>query len=385
MKDKIIQEKYMKDNKTKPVDLASNKKVLQFAVCGNEDVPQVPDMSEVKSNRGWVNYGKKNDFPIYLWDLYLRSAVLQSVINGTGDFVMGDGIRTNDGEDLPFIKKANNKGESLNDVLKRVITDYLIFDGFAIQVIFNKMGQIGELYWLDFRNCRTDEDETVIYYSKGWEKGNPHKIEYPRFDGSQNTGSCVFYFKGHKTRGVYPIPRYSGALNAIETSTEIARYHLTAIHNNFNGNLIINFNNGEPTDDVKKDIEKKIKNKFSGSENGGKFLVSFNDSKENGVEVVRLQDDNTDKKYEQLRKDTYKEIFIAFRCQPQLFGFLVEGSLFNKEEYNQAYDLYYKTVVQPIQNDIVSCLERIYGLDDKLSFIPFILNKEGDNESTITE
>lgn len=363
----------MKEDKT-------NKKAFSFSVCGNEDVPTVPSMEEVKNTKGWVNYGKKNDFPAYLWDLYLRSAVLQSVINGTADFVMGDGIKVDESLHIDT-SKINSKMESWDDVLKRVISDYLIFDGFALQIIFNKIGQVNELYWLDFRNCRTNEDETVVYYSREWEKSSPKKIEYPRYDGTQTTGSCVFYFKGHKTRGVYPIPRYSGALNAIETSTEIARYHLSAIHNNFNGNLIINFNNGEPTEDVKKDIERKIKNKFSGAENGGKFLVSFNDSKENGVEVVRLQDDNTDKKYDQLRKDTYKEIFVAFRCQPQLFGFVIEGSLFNKEEYKQAYELYYKTVVAPIQNDITSCLDKIYKVADRFKFEPFaVLGDEKTQE-----
>ena len=131
---------------------------------------------------------------------------------------------------------------------------------------------------------------------------------------------------------------------------------------------------------MKKDIEKKIKNKFSGAENGGKFLVSFNDSKENGVEVVRLQDDNTDKKYDQLRKDTYKEIFVAFRCQPQLFGFVIEGSLFNKEEYTQAYELYYKTVVAPMQNDITGSLDKIFKVEDGFSFEPFTLSNQEEEK-----
>lgn len=356
----------MKDNKT------SNKKELQFAICG-DNLPTIPEFAEITTSKDWVSYGKDNLFPVYLWNLYLRSALLQSIINGTSDYVLGNGIVSNQ---LDPKQEINAKGETLEDIIKKVVNDYLIFDGFAIQIIFNKMGNVGQLYWLDFRNCRTNEEENQVYYAKDWEKSTPKHLTYERFNGTQNSGSCVFYFKGHKTRGVYPIPRYSGALNALETSTEIARYHLSSIHNNFNGNLIINFNNGEPTDDVKKDIERKIKNKFSGADNGGKFLVSFNDSKENGVEVVRLQDDNTDKKYEQLRKDTYKEIFIAFRCQPQLFGFVIEGSLFNKEEYAQAYDLYYKTVVVPIQDDVIRCLNKIYNSDtDIIAFIPFELEQ----------
>ena len=363
----------------------TSKKELQFAVCGSDSIPEIPAILEVKTSKDWISYGKDNKFPMYLWDLYLRSALLQSIINGTTDYVLGNGIESTQ---IDIRSEVNAKGETLEDVIKKCVNDYLIFDGFAIQIIYNKIGEVGQLYWLDFRNCRTDEDEKQVYYSKEWEKSSPKYLTYDRFDGTQKSGSVVFYFKGHKTRGVYPIPRYSGALNALETSTEIARYHLNAIHNNFNGNLIINFNNGEPTDDVKKDIERKIKNKFSGAENGGKFLVSFNDSKENGVEVVRLQDDNTDKKYDQLRKDTYKEIFIAFRCQPQLFGFVIEGSLFNKEEYKQAYDLYYKTVVVPIQNDMIRCLNKIYdSKEDVITFVPFVLEdtEEQSNENKPVE
>lgn len=353
-----------------------NKKQLSFSVCAGKPAREIPVLIEKKTTKGWMMYGLDNNYPEYLWNLYLRSALLQSIINGTSDYVLGDGVVS---PRLAEDKIVNKDDETIDDIVKQLTIDYLIFDGFALQLLFDKVGDIAEMYWLDFRKCRVSDDEKIIYYSDEWEKSSPKYIEYERFDGSERRGSKVLYFKGHKTRGVYPIPRYSGALNALETSTEIARYHLNAIHNNFNGNLIVNFNNGEPDDETKKDIERKVKNKFAGAENGGSFLISFNDSKENGVSVERIQDDNTDKKYEQLRKDTYKEIFIAFRCQPQLFGFLIEGSLFNKEEYAQAYQLYYKTVVMPIQNDIIRCFNKVYdSKENVIDFIPFKINDNQD-------
>lgn len=356
------------------------KKKLEFTVCGQPNV-EVPVMIEQKTSKDWMSYGKDNHFPDYLWNLYLRSALLQSIVNGTADFVLGEGTTST----IPLLgSEVNKEGDTADDLVKQLTTDYLIFDGFAMQIIFDREQSVSELYWLDFRKCRVSEDEQTIYYSDEWEKSSPKYVEYRRFDGDNRHGSCVFYFKGHKTRGVYPIPRYSGALNALETSTEIARYHLNSIHNNFNGNLIVNFNNGEPDEETKKAIEKKIKSKFAGAENGGSFLVSFNDSKENGVTIERIQDDNTDKKYEQLRVDTYKEIFIAFRCQPQLFGFVIEGSLFNKEEYDQAYQLYYKTVVVPMQKDLTRSFSKVFNSEDAIHFIPFQINTAND-ESTINQ
>lgn len=362
--------------------MKDEKKSFKFAICG-EEPNTIPTLIEKTTSKDWVNYGATNKYPIYLWDLYLRSALLQSIVNGTSDYVLGDGVIVNEAIKL-MDNIVNKDDETIDDVIKQLSIDYLIFGGFAIQINFNKMGQPADLFWLDFRKCRVNEDENKIYYSDEWEKSNPKYLEYDRFDGTNRVGSKVLYFKGHKTRGVYPIPCYCGALEALETSTEIARYHRNAIHNNFNGNLIVNFNNGEPDDETKKDIEKKLQKKFAGADNGGSFLVSFNDSKDNGVTVERIQDDNTDKKYEQLRKDTYKEIFIAFRCQPQLFGFVIEGSLFNKEEYQQAYELYSKTVVVPIQNDIIRCFNKIYSMKNSIDFIPFQINND-ENESTLNQ
>ena len=177
---------------------------------------------------------------------------------------------------------------------------------------------------------------------------------------------------------MYPIPRYNGALNAIETSTEISKFHLNSINNNFAGNFIINFNNGEPDEETKGEIEKKIKEKFSGADNAGKFMVAFNDSKDNGVTVERIQDDNFDKKYESLRTDTYKEIFVAFRAIPQLFGYSLEGTGFNKQEFIEAYELYNKTTVIPIQKDLQRTFNKIFGIDNAISIVPFKLEEGGE-------
>ena len=106
-------------------------------------------------------------------------------------------------------------------------------------------------------------------------------------------------------------------------------------------------------------------------------MVAFNDSKENGVTVERIQDDSFDKKYESLRTDTYKEIFIAFRAIPQLFGYSLEGTGFNKQEFSEAYELYNRTCVKPIQKDIERTFNRVFGIDDSIKIIPFSL-EEGE-------
>ena len=105
----------MKDKENKIADVT--KKELSFAVCGSDNCPSIPQITEIKTTgKNWISYGKDNLFPSYLWELYLRSALLQSIINGTTDYVIGNGITS----DIIDVKaEINTKGEILEDIIKK--------------------------------------------------------------------------------------------------------------------------------------------------------------------------------------------------------------------------------------------------------------------------
>lgn len=318
---------------------------------------EIPVLSETKCiGKNYINWGVDNKFPNYLWSMYLQSAILQSIINGTVDFVCGNGIVV---DGLPEV--INSEGETLEEVIDKLTLDYMIYGGFALNIIRSVEGSISELYWLNVGDCRLDEDETTVFYCDKWNKYGSKPIEYPIFDQSKNQKSSVFYFKGHISRGIYPIPTYNGALAAIETSTEIGKFHLNNILNNMAPSAIISFNNGIPTDEEKKQIEKKMKDKFSGADNAGKFMLVFNNDKEHSCEILRLSEDNMDQKFQTLTKSTREEIFTAFRAQPMLFGMLPDNTAFNKNEFAEAFSLYNKCTVKPIQRDIEKVFKIIYG------------------------
>ncbi len=58
---------------------------------------------------------------------------------------------------------------------------------------------------------------------------------------------------------------------------QVANFHNNNLRNNFWGGYLINFNNGIPTPEEQGDIERQIKRKFSGTDNAGRFVVTFND------------------------------------------------------------------------------------------------------------
>lgn len=331
--------------------------------------PTMPECKEVvRSGFDYVSWGANNRFPNELYDMYLNSAILQSVINGTADYVLGGGV-------ISAFDVINDKFETLEDIVKKCVFDYLIFGGFSVQLMY-KGGRVEAMYWLDFQKVRVNEDESKAYYCNDWGKYNKKCLEYNTWRPGTDKGTCILYFNGHKTRGVYPLPMYIGALKSVKISTEISNFHLNNISKGFASNAIISFNNGEPDEDTKARIETAFKAKFCGTDNAGSFMLLFNESKDNAAEVTKIQDDNFDKKYDTLAKSVKEDIFIAFRATPTLFGLPNENNGFSKQEYLESFELYNKTVVSPIQKDI----ERVFkGIGLVIKFKTFSL------DTTITE
>lgn len=349
-----------------------------------------------QSGKDYINWGVDNKYPQYLYDIYCNCATLQSIINGSIDFTIGNDIILN----IP-LSERNQDGDTPEDVIKKAITDLWIFGGTAIQVIPNKLGNINEIVWLDIRNCRTDEDCKHVYYSKKWgEYGHKKEIKYDTFNPEtlrrgEGSTSKVYFYKGNKTRGVYPICDYNAALVSAETQIEIQNFHYNTIINNFMVNGIFNFNNASNVSDEQKDeIERRINDKFSGTKNAARLMISWNEDKDKAVNFERITGDDFDNKYQVLSDSTRENLFISMRALPVLFGLTVQTG-FNTQEYEEAFRLYNRTAIMPKQKEIVKIFDDIFEMENSISFIPFSLTKsnapktkeekESNNELNIPE
>ena len=147
----------------------SKKTDLMTFSLENVEIPQFREWSV--SGKDWYYWGKDNKLPYYLYGLYEKSSLMQSIINTTVNFIVGNSIES--------IYKPN-EDETWEDLIRNLALDYMIYGGFAIQVMYNKIGQIKELGWLDMRKCRTDEAKNVIFYAKDFAtKSSPNYITFP--------------------------------------------------------------------------------------------------------------------------------------------------------------------------------------------------------------
>lgn len=342
----------------------------------------IPDFSEKEaSGKKYLTWGDSNQVPEYLFNLFTDVSTLKTIIVGTADYVAGDDTLCNV---KGFDKEMNKKGDTMFEIMKYIARDYLIYGGFALQVVRNKAGNIGEIYYIDFRYLRTSKKQDLFWYSEEYGKKyarSSKTVVYPKFvPEATNIPTSIVYVTNEKSK-TYPIPRYSGALKACEIEKHIDEFHLASLDNGFMGSYIINFLNGIPSDEQKAEIEKNVTEKFAGASNAGRIILNFADSKDNATKVEKLDLVDFGEKYEAAAKRSREQIFCAFQAIPALFGLMTESKGFAQEEFDSAFKLYNRTVVRPIQRLVTKTMDKIFGVDNSISITPYSL--ENNTEKTI--
>ena len=344
------------------------------------------------SGKDLVEWGNRNAYPDYLLDLYNNVPTLRSIINGNIDFVAGDDVSILPLTDNLPNGQMNNRGDNIREQIKDIAKDYEIYGGFALQIIRNLIGMVAEVYYIDMRFLRTNKEGNVFYYCEDWSKsGKKDVIVYPAFmpnlnwdtldDEQRNrNASSILYVKNVHTQ-VYPAPLYAASIKACEIERLIDDFHINSLQNQFVSSAIINFNNGDPGDEMKKEIEDAINEKFAGAANGGRIMLSFNKNKESATDIVEFEVKDFGERYKALSEHSRQQIFTAFRANPNLFGIPTEGNGFANEQYAESFKLYNRTQIQPVQKLIADTYDKIYSTKGVLTIVPFSM--DGETEDNI--
>lgn len=352
-----------KNNHKSPDRLRNIK--MQFAAIDPVSITNIPVFIEQDSGRGWVNYGSDNSYPNFLLDLYDSVPILSGIINGCADYVTGGGVDTG----APDLNKVI--GSNLAEILHNLAIDYFLFGGFCIEVLRDSRGYATKINYVPFDRVRSDESKHTFYYSPDWSKKANWRVKYitvPAFD-SNSTDPRSFYYYSHPRIGTYPTPIWNSAIKSASIYSRVTEYHLNGLANGFNSSAIISFNNGVPEDDQKKEIERYFAEKFCGSENTGRVVLSFAPDKDHAAEINTLATEDYSTKYTNCIEKAREDLFVAFRATSNLFGLQKEGVGFNTQEYESAFKLFNKTVISPVQRIFERSFSDVLGYD--VTITPF--------------
>lgn len=342
---------------------------------------------KVVISKDMVEWGTRNQYPDYLLDLYNNVTTLKSIIDGNIDFIAGDEILIDPLNDVLLPGTMNLNGDTINEQVRDEAKDYEIYGGFALQVIRNFLGGIAEVYYIDMRYLRMNRNCDVFYYCEHWDKGGRKDvIVYPAFNPNldwaslseeekNRNASSILFVKNVHTQ-VYPAPLYAAAVKACEIERSIDDYHLNSIENGFAPSMIVNFNNGDPGDEAKEEIEEDMNEKFCGHQNGGRIMLSWNKDRASATTFETPKVEDFGDRYQALASHSRQQIYSAFRAIPLLFGMTTDVSTgFSTEEFEQSFKLYNRTQIRPVQRLIADAYRKIYGRD-VLRIKPFSLSGE---------
>ena len=356
------------------------------------------DTETIKNGEEFVSYGKDNNYPNFLIDLYQKSAVHNALCNSISTWIYGDGVVSNDATINPEawakFKMLFDKGIGKN-TLQKCILDLKVHGGYYLSISYSlDRTTISEIEHLPFETIRVqpeveNEDGGFYLYCKNW--ANYRQVGYEKIkafdsDFKNEYPNQVICFKMYSVGSYYyPKPDYQGGINYIELDKNVSEFHLANIKNGLAPSFLLSFSNGIPSDEKRQAVKNSIEEELSGSKNAGKFILSFSDDRSNAPEITPFPLSDADKQYEFLSKEVTSKVMISHRVvSPRLFGVNTDGGGLgnNADELRTASILFEEVVVDGYRELLVEGMEFVMqeaGLPMKLKFVSKDVFKSEEN------
>jgi len=331
-----------------------------------------PKIKETNTDN-FVSYGEDNNYFQFLIDRYNGSATNNAIINGMSEMIFGRGLDATDSNKKP---EAYAQMITLfhDDCVRRLSSDLKLMGQCAMQVIYSKDRKtIARVEHIPIETLRAEKcnekGEIEAYYM------HPDWPNYKKNDtlkrieafGHGKEAIQIYYVQPYKAGYKYYSPvDYQGGIQYAELEEEISNYHLNNILNGLAPSMLINFNNGTPDPEQRQLIENRIYQKFSGSSNSGKFILSFNDDANTAASIEPIQLSDAHNQYQFLSDESMRKIMVAHRVvSPMLLGVKDSSGLGNNsDELKTASILMDNTVIRPFQTLLINAFDDILAYND---------------------
>jgi hypothetical protein len=326
-----------------------------------------PKIKEVK-NKDWISYGEDNNYYQFLIDRYNGSPTNNAAINGLSEMIYGKGLDATDSSRKPD-QYAQAVSLLKKHCVRKLAFDLKLMGSCAMQIIYSKdrtkVAQVEHfpIETLRAEKCNEDGDIEAYYYHKDWSSIKPSEQpkRIPCF-GTSKESIEIYVVKPYRAGFYYYSPvDYQGGLQYSELEEEISNYHLNNIMNGLAPSMLINFNNGVPNEEQRRLIEQRIYEKFSGSSNAGKFILSFNDNTDSQANIEPVQLSDAHNQYQFLSDESARKILVSHRIvSPMLLGIKDSTGLGNNaDELKTASILMDNTVIRPFQTLLIDAFDQI--------------------------
>jgi hypothetical protein len=329
----------------------------------NNSLPVIQE--DTKTRYSWVPFGVygHDDFFDAVTTAFNVSTTNAASIEGIADLIFGKGVYSKDEVFNETLQKMIPQEE-----VKRVAFDLKLFGNAAFQVYWDDTHtKIKKMYHVPVQTLRAEKiygNPRIenYYYCTDWndQRKVKDKKKIPAFDTS-NEKMEILYIKNY-CPGLYyySLPDWVSALQLAMSEGEISNLHFNNITNGFLPAVMLNFNNGVPAPEERQTIEDLVQAKFTGTDNAGRFMLSFNDDPNTKPTIDVIDITNLHEKYDYVAEYVQDRILVAHRVtSPLLFGIRTKNNGFSSqsEEMKTAFSILQTMTIAPFQNLILNSLD----------------------------
>ena len=349
-----------------------------------------PEIEEIRG-KDWVLNGKNNSYFEYVEDRFIGSPTNSTILNAYANLIFGRGLMARNASKQPMQYAKMLTAIPKKD-LRKVVKQYSKQFNAAFQIITNKNGtkqaKFIDVTKLAFSKIENDDEITGFYYSDDWYNTNKTvPVFYPAYGTTNGKETEILYINDNQdSSSYYSLPKYQSGLQYAEMEEEISNFYISHIQNGFSYGYIVNFNDGVPPDEEQREeIERKIRERMTGSTNAGKVFISFNNGKEAAVEIVPLEVSDSHKQWESINLQCEQKIMRSHGVvSPRLFGINDSAGLGNNaDELETALSLTMDMRINPEQDVLIDAITPFLqeqGIVLDLFFEP--LNRKEEIEET---
>lgn len=319
----------------------------------------------VNRNNAFVSWGLDNMFPEELYRLLDMSPIHNACVRSKVDNCFGAGY-IND-------YKVNSK-QTLNDVGRQLYFELIVTGNLFLEIVWRQDRSQGiagfhivpSKYMRVHKPLELGAPATKYLYCRDW--ANWRKagmIEFSEFDPMNFTDRQIVHIRmfqpGYE---YYGAPDYLSTINDIRLNHQITVYNLANLINGANPSLWVHFNTPAPdSENEQTQILRNIENRYQGSENAGRVIVSYGDSNEK-PDITQISSN--------LQQGFYSEVFELVQKQILSGHKIVDGSLIglpnpggfssSADQLQTAYQLFLKTSINPLQTFMNRELKDVFEL-----------------------
>jgi len=344
-------------------------------------------------------FGDNNDFYQIVMKIIEGSVTGKSCVNVYSKFINGRGFSLD-----TYNIKINGKGQTLDDLLRMIAGDYAKFNGFALHVNYNALGQKVSVYHIPFEHVRLQALDKDGNFSKvaihpDWARENLSLKAWNQKDikyydlynsdiniinqqadnagGWSNYQGQVYYYSGNGDIS-YPLPIFSMALTDMSSDEGLSNINYRNIRNRFmSGGVLCGIKreeettyyeeSGEETEALmakgrEEESEDQVKDQliqFQGDEEACKIAYIEVANKDEIPTFIPFQTNNYDKDYTSAESSIKDKIGRAFN-QPPILRAENIGAGFGAELMQACYD-YYNSVTETERYDIERVFTEVFS------------------------